>query len=163
MRMIVFTIVFMLFVTLGSGAVLAQDLIIYPNKGQNQEQLDRDKFECYSWAKKQTGFDPMEVPKATAPPPQQEAQQGGVVRGGARGAAVGVAAGAIAGDAGKGAAIGAASGALIVGMRRRDQQRRQTQAEEQWAQEQAASYNQRRGSYNRAYSACLEGRGYTVK
>lgn len=163
MKMLLFTIVFMLFVTLGSGPVLAQDLIIYPNKGQSQEQLDRDKFECYSWAKQQTGFDPMEVPKATAPPPQQQAQQGGVIRGGARGATVGVAAGAIAGDAGKGAAIGAASGALIGGMRRRDQQRRQAQAEQQWAQEQAAQYNQRRGSYNRAYSACLEGRGYTVK
>jgi hypothetical protein len=163
MRLIVFTTVFMLFVTLGSGLVLAQDLIIYPNKGQSQPQLEKDKFECYSWAKQQTGFDPMEVPKATAPPPQQEAQQGGLVRGGARGAAVGVTAGAIAGDAGKGAAIGAASGALIGGMRRRDQQRRQAQAEQDWAQEQAAAYNQRHNSYNRAYGACLEGRGYTVK
>jgi len=146
-----------------SGFVLAQDLIIYPNKGQSQQQLDKDKFECYSWAKQQTGFDPMEAPKATAPPPQQGAQQGGVVRGAARGATVGVVGGAIAGDAGKGAAVGAASGALIGGMRRRDQQRRQAYAEQQWAEEQAAAYNQNRNSYNRAFGACLEGRGYTVK
>jgi hypothetical protein len=137
--------------------------MIYPAKGQNQDQMERDKFECYSWAKQQTGFDPMQVPTATTPPPQQEAQQGGVLRGGARGAAVGVVAGAIAGDAGKGAAIGAASGGLIGGMRRSDQRRRQQQAQQQWEQEQVANYGNQRSQYNRAYSACLEGRGYTVK
>lgn len=163
MRMIVITTVLILFATLGSGPVLAQDLIIYPNKGQSQEQLDKDKYECYSWAKQQTGFDPMQQPKATEPPPQQQAQQGGVVRGGARGALVGVTAGAIAGDAGKGAAIGAASGALIGGARRQDQMRQQEQAEQQWAQEQAATYTKNRDGYDRAYGACLEGRGYTVK
>jgi hypothetical protein len=92
------------------------DVFIYPEKGQSQEQMEKDKFECYNWAKGQTGFDPMEVPTATAPPPQQEAQKGGVGRGAARGALVGVTAGAIADDAGKGAAIGAATGALVGGM-----------------------------------------------
>jgi len=163
MRTTIYAMAFMILLSFVSGSVLAQDLIIYPNKGQSQQQLEKDKFECYSWAKQKTGFDPMEVPKATAPPPQQGAQQGGLVRGAARGATVGVAAGAIAGDAGKGAAIGAASGALIGGMRRRDQQRQQEQAQQQWAQEQTAAYTQRRNNYNRAYGACLEGRGYTVK
>jgi hypothetical protein len=146
-----------------AAPVSAQDPIIYPNKGQSQDQMEKDKYECYSWAKKQTGFDPMQTPQATAPPPQQEAPQGGVLRGGARGAAVGAVGGAIAGDAGKGAAIGAASGALIGGMRRRDQQRRQQQSQDQWAQQQTAQYSQNRNNYNRAFSACLEGRGYTVK
>ena len=145
------------------GSVLAQDLIIYPAKGQSQEQMDKDKYECYSWAKQQSGFDPMQQPKATEPPPQQPAQQGGVGRGAVRGGAVGLAAGAIAGDAGKGAAIGAASGAIVGGARRRDQQRQQQQAEQQWAQQQAATYAKNRDGYNRAYGACLEGRGYTVK
>ncbi len=72
-------------------------------------------------------------------------------------------AGAIAGDAGKGAAIGAASGAIVGGARRRDQQRQQQQAEQQWTQQQAATYAKNRDGYNRAYGACLEGRGYTVK
>jgi hypothetical protein len=143
--------------------VFAQDVFVYPEKGQSQEQMEKDKYECYTWAKGQTGFDPMEVPTATAPPPQQQAQQGGVARGAARGATVGVVAGAIGDDAGKGAAIGAASGALIGGMRRRDQQRSQQQAEQQWAQDQSAQYQQRRSSYDRAYGACLEGRGYSVK
>ena len=75
----------------------------------------------------------MAPPTATAPPPKQEAQKGGVVRGGARGALVGVTAGAIAGDAGKGAAIGAASGALIGGMRRQDQKAREEQAQDREA------------------------------
>jgi hypothetical protein len=48
-------------------------------------------------------------------------------------------------------------------MRRNDQQRQQQQAEQQWANDQAANYANQRNSYNRAYGACLEGRGYTVK
>jgi len=163
MRTVIFLAIFGLVIAVSAEPMLAQDPIVYPAKGQSQDQMEKDKFECYSYAKKQTGFDPMQTPKATAPPPQQEAQQGGVVRGGARGAAVGAVGGAIAGDAGKGAAIGAASGALIGGMRRRDQQRRQQQEQEQWAQQQAAQYTQARHNYNRALAACLEGRGYTVK
>ncbi len=141
----------------------SQELIIYPAKGQSQDQMEKDKFACYSWAKEQSGFDPMAMPPATAPPPQQEAQKGGVGRGALRGGTVGVVAGAIGGDAKKGAAIGAASGGLIGGMRRRDQRRSQQTAQKQWEQEQANAYMQGRNSYIRAYGACLEGRGYTVK
>jgi len=143
--------------------VYAQEPFIYPEKGQSAEQQEKDKHECYSWAKGQTGFDPMQVPTATTAPPQQGTQQSSAVRGAAGGALVGVTAGAIAGDAGKGAAIGAASGALIGGMRRRDQQRQQQQAEQQWAEQETANYTNQRNNYNRAYGACLEGRGYTVK
>ena len=141
----------------------SQDLIVYPAKGQSQKQQEKDQYECYGWAKGQSGFDPMATPKATAPPPAQEAPVGGVGRGAARGAVGGLAIGAIAGDAGKGAAIGAASGAMIGGMRRREQVTREEQAQEQWANQQASNYQQGRANYNRAYSACLEGRGYTVK
>ncbi len=154
---------FLTAIFLFAGMALAADVYIYPQKGQSQEQQEKDKFECYSWAKQQTGFDPMAPPQATSPPPQYEAPRGGVVRGGARGAAVGAVGGAIAGDAGKGAAIGAASGALIGGMRRRDQQRQQAQAQANWENQQAAAYQQRRSEYNRAFGACLEGRGYTVR
>jgi len=143
--------------------VYAQEPFIYPEKGQSAEQQEKDKLDCYTWAKGQTGFDPMQVPTATAPPPEQEAPKGGVGRGAAGGALVGVTVGAIAGDAGKGAAIGAASGALVGGMRRSDQQRQQQQAEQQWAEQETANYTNQRNNYNRAYGACLEGRGYTVK
>jgi hypothetical protein len=163
MKKIKFGLVCFVAVFIAIPPVLAQEPFIYPDKGQSKEQQEKDKFECYSWAKGQTGFDPMQVPTATTAPPPQEAQQGGVVRGAGRGAVGGLAVGAIAGDAGKGAAIGAASGALIGGMRRNDQQRQQQQAEQQWANEQTANYANQRNNYNRAYSACLEGRGYTVK
>jgi hypothetical protein len=139
------------------------DLMIYPNRGQSAQQQEKDKYECYSWAKQQTGFDPMEAPRASAPPPQKEAQQGGFMRGAVRGGAVGAIAGAIGDDAGKGAAIGAAAGGLIGGMRRRDQATREQQAQDQWAQQQSAEYSQKRNTYNRAYGACLEGKGYTVR
>jgi hypothetical protein len=66
-------------------------------------------------------------------------------------------------DPGKGAAIGAASGALFGGMRRRDQAIRQEKAREDWARQQTAQYSRKRDTYNRAYAACLEGKGYTVK
>ena len=146
-----------------TGLALAQDPIVFPAKGQSQDQMEKDKFECYSWAKNQTGFDPMQLPQATAPPPKKEAPKGGVIRGGAGGAAVGAVGGAIAGNAGKGAAIGAATGGLIGGMRRQEQKRQEQHAQKQWEQEQVNTYAQKRNTYNRAYSACLEGRGYTVK
>jgi len=151
------------FAMLAGGVVSAQELVVYPAKGQSNDQMEQDKFACYTWAKNESGFDPMAPPTATAPPPKQEAPQGGVVQGAARGALVGVAAGAIAGDAGKGAAIGAASGGLLGGMRRGDQRRREEYNQKQWEQDQARQYSQRRNSYNRAYSACLEGKGYSVK
>lgn len=153
-RMIILTAL-LFFAALVTGPALADDLYIYPTKGQSNDQMEKDKYSCYEWAKKQSGFDPMEQPKATAPPPQQEAPQGGLLRGAARGAVIG----GIAGDAGKGAAAGAAIG----GMRRRSQVRNEEYKQDQWAQEQAANYAKNRESYNRAYSACLEGKGYTVK
>jgi len=155
---------FFLLATVFVGPTLAEDLIVFPAKGQSQQQVEQDKFTCYSWAKQQTGFDPMQAPKATAPPPPQQAPQGGLFRGAARGAAVGAVAGEIANDdAGKGAAAGAAAGALMGGMRRRDQAKRQQQAQQQWAQQQTAQYEQKRSTYNRGYAACLEAKGYTVK
>ena len=68
-----------------------QDPIVYPKNGQSQKQMEKDKYACYSWAKGQTGFDPTQAPRVTAPPPQQYTPQGGAVRGAARGALVGVA------------------------------------------------------------------------
>jgi len=149
-----------------AGPVLAQEVIIYPAKGQSEDQMEQDKFQCYSWAKKETGFDPMEIPKATAPPPQKQAQKGGAGRGAVAGAATGAIVGGIVKGkkgAGRGAVIGGGSGALIGGMRRENQRKQEEQARNQWEREQTNAYMQKRNSYNRAYGACLEGRGYTVK
>ena len=150
---------FFVFLTLFffSGPALGADLMIYPNKGQSQQQQEQDQSECYNWAKQQSGFDPMARPTATSPPPASDGAN--PVRGAGRGALAGVAIGAIAGDAGKGAAIGASSGAVIGGAKRRNQEAEQ----QQWADQQAANYEHNRANYNRAFGACMEGRGYTVK
>jgi len=138
------------------------DVYIYPAKGQSKAQQEKDKYECNQWAVKQTGFNPMDRPTATAPPPPEQAPRGGLLRGGARGAALGAVGGAIGGDAGKGAAIGAAVGGLMGGMRRRDQVRNEQYQQQQWANQQASQYESGRANWKKAYSTCLSGRGYTV-
>jgi len=40
---------------------------------------------------------------------------------------------------------------------------RDAQNRRDWEQKEASAYAQNRNEYNRAFSACLEGRGYTVK
>src|SRR4051794_3667898 len=106
-----------------AGAPGSADPTVYPAKGQSAGQQNKDKFECFQWAKNQTGFDPMSAAGTAAPPPQ-----GGAVRGAGRGAAAGAVGGAIAGDAGKGAAIGAGIGAVGGGMKRRQGEQAQQQA-----------------------------------
>ena len=34
------------------------DVFVYPKDGQTDEQRDRDRYECYTWAVEQTHFDP---------------------------------------------------------------------------------------------------------
>jgi hypothetical protein len=138
-----------------AGASAAQ--YIYPQKGQDQAQQDSDRGECHIWAVNQTGYDPTRAP--TSAPPPQEAKKGGVLRGGARGAAGGAVIGAIAGNAGKGAAMGAAGGGLVGGMRRSDQKSQQKQQQQNWQAQQNAARNE----YQRAQTACLTGRGYSVQ
>jgi hypothetical protein len=147
--------VFAVAALLTASAFAQQQPIVYPSGGQTPQKMQSDKFQCYEWAKGQTGFDPMAPPPVTSPQPQQ---QGGMLRGAAGGAALGAAVGAIAGNAGEGAAIGAASGGIFGGMMRRRSMMEQQQA----AQQQAASYEQQRSYYNRAWGACMTGRGYTV-
>ena len=146
----------------------AQEIIVYPAKGQSNDQMEKDKFECYGWAKGQTGFDPMKMPTATSPPPSQERKSvgGSALKGGVAGGAGGAIIGGIAGGkkgARKGAAIGGLSGGILGGVRSSRQNRQADQQQQQWEQQQANQYMQQRSNYNRAYSACLEGKGYTVK
>jgi hypothetical protein len=135
----------------------AQKPIVYPARGQSAQQQSQDEAQCDTWARQSTGIDPAVV--ASSPPPQQTgpAVGGGQrVGGAARGAAGGAAIGAIAGDAGKGAAAGAVVGTMAGGRRARQQQAGQQQQAQ--AQQQGAIQ-----TYYRAYGACMEGRGYTIK
>ena len=141
----------------------AQELIVYPAKGQDQAQQKKDDYECYQWATAQTGFDPMQAPTATAPPPEDKDVTASAGKGALGGAATGAAVGALTGGSwSQGAAIGAVAGGLFGNHRKNKQKNANRQADDQWANEQAASYQQRRNNYNRAKKTCLEGRGYTV-
>jgi len=158
MKKTVFASLFLIAASGGVNSVLAADLMIFPAEGQSNEQLEQDKFACYGWAKNQSGFDPMVVPNATTPPPSREKKSGGVVRGALGGAALGV----LLGDSSKAAKRGAAAGGLVGGVRQSSANTSTEKANAQWEQEQAANYANNRNLYNRAYGACLQGKGYTV-
>jgi len=139
----------------GISADTAAQMFVFPEKGQTKDQQDLDQFNCYKWAKEQTGIDPNQ--QAAAPAPQAP-EQGQAMRGAAGGAAIGAIGGAIAGDPGKGAAIGAAAGGGMGMMRRR---RAEMEYQQQVGQ-QAANRQAGQQEFNRAYSVCLEGKGYKV-
>ncbi|MBB5425889.1 hypothetical protein QF000_002575 [Paraburkholderia atlantica] len=129
--------------------------IAYPARGQSPQQQQQDEGACYGWAKSNTGIDPTQVANAPPPPSGPAVGGGERVQGAARGAAGGAIIGAIAGDAGKGAAIGAATGTMVGGSRAR--QNRRAAAANSQAQTQGAM-----DTFNRAFAACMSGRGYTV-
>ena len=137
----------------------ALDIYVFPAKSQSPDQQSKDENDCYTWAINQSGVDPLNMPEVKVEQ-VQSGPTGAAVVGSARGAATGAAIGAIAGDAGKGAAIGAVGGALR-GHRagRRGKAMVQAGNEQEAAQTQASMIN----SFKKAYSACLEGKGYTVK
>lgn len=129
--------------------------IVYPAKGQAPQQQQRDQGECHTWSVQNTGIDPAQV-ASTPPPPTQSGPDGERARGAVRGAVGGAAIGAIAGDTGKGAGVGAVVGTMAGGRRSRQNQ---AHAQSQGQAQQQAKID----TYYRAYAACLEGRGYTVK
>jgi hypothetical protein len=131
-------------------------VVPYPSKGQSQQQQTKDEGDCFAWAKQQTGIDPFAV--ASTPPPDSGPAVGGGerARGAARGALGGAAIGAIAGDTGKGAGIGAVAGTMAGGHRAR-----QNKAAQQQQAQQAKSATLQ--TFNKAFCACMEGRGYVVK
>ena len=142
---------------------LGQQLFFYPAQGQPADQQNFDRFECHTWAVQQTGFDPSTAQVVTAPPPPPtQAVTASPLRGAAGGALGGLAIGAIAGDAGKGAAIGAVSGGVFGGIRRRNQVSQQQQQRAAVQSQQQAAANNQGSAYNRALSACMQGRGYSV-
>jgi hypothetical protein len=134
-------------------------IYVFPAKNQNQATQDKDDAACYKWAVEQSGVDPLNPTKVEAAK-VDTSPDGTAVVGAAKGAAAGVAIGAIAGDAGKGAAIGAVVGGL-AGRRAK----KAGDAQEQQANNQAAANQQTAmsDSFKKAFTVCLEGKGYTVK
>jgi hypothetical protein len=144
---------------LTSAVAFAQQPLIYPAKDQTAAQQNRDMGDCTVWAKQTSGVDPAQLAQYSANAPRPGGPQGEVAGGAVGGALLGTAVGAIAGDAGKGAAIGAITGTLVGGSR----QRRRMEAEEQQQQQIQQQVQAALAQYNKAFAACMEGRGYVVK
>ena len=135
------------------------DLFMFPAEDQDQATQDTDELACYKWAMEQTDYDPINPPQIQAEQVDKSAD-GTAVRSAARGAAAGAAIGAIAGDAGTGAAVGAAAG----GMRGRRAKVAGDQKEQQQNNQAAAAKEKELlDRFKKAFSACMEGKGYTVK
>jgi hypothetical protein len=133
-------------------------VFVYPAKQQAPAQQKADEGECYGWARQQSGIDPFAP--VVVQRKEDQTFDGSAVKGAAGGAAVGTAIGAIAGETGEGAAIGAVAGA-VRGRRKAKAQKKQAEANaEQQAQAISAG---NRETFNKAYSVCLEAKGYTVK
>jgi hypothetical protein len=145
--------------SLGDQVTKKVGMYVFPANDQSQEQMEKDETECYKWAVEQSGVDPLNAPKVEAEQ-VPTGPDGAAVVGAAKGAAAGAAIGAICGDTGKGAAIGAVSGGL-AGRRAS----RAGRASAQQSNNQAAENKKTElmNSFKKAYSVCLEGKGYTVK
>ncbi len=143
-------------------------LYFYPTKGQSKAQQDRDRYECYQWAKKQTGYDPnqkqlaphqrIEVQSAT--PPGSDTAAGAIT-------------GAVIGsmlsprhDHGHSMVFGAITGAMLGAASEQAKHQQAEQIQRHYDAKDAQRYarlERQASDYRRAMSACLEGRGYTVR
>ena len=142
-----------------AGIAKSLGVYVFPTKNQTTEQQNTDETACYTWAKEQTGYDPLNPPKVEAAA-VDTSPDGSAVKGAAVGAAGGAAIGAIAGDTGKGAAIGA----VVGGVRGRRAKKSNDAAQAQGNQQAAASHSAALlEDYKKAFSACMEGKGYTIK
>ena len=147
---------------------VSTQVYVYPTGGQSADRQSRDRYECYLWAVKQSGFDPSQTSLAPhqrvevvpMPPPGSDTAAG-VVGGAVLGAVV-----ANPHNAGAGAVAGAIIGGALGAASDASRQQRAQRVQEQYNRRSAAESAQIEAqaiNYRRALTACLEGRGYTVK
>ncbi len=148
----------------GPGPVSAAPMYFYPERGQPESAQDRDRYECYRLAVRDTGVDPGMTPLRTqrlpeGPPPAQR-DGAEVVAGAATGALLGAAVSRPR-HAGENAIIGAIFGAVLGAA-----------AQESRAQASEAAYARRaeyaerarapQDNFRRAMGACMQSRGYRL-
>jgi outer membrane lipoprotein SlyB len=154
--------------TVNTPPVPVTKIYFYPSKGQSEAQQERDRYECYAWAVKQSGFDPGQAQLA----PHQRIQVTPAAPPGSDTAA-GAVGGAIVGsmmssrrDQGFGLVFGALTGAMLGAASDEARQQQAAQVQQQYDAKDAQRYAQlekQARDYRRAMTACLEGRGYTVR
>jgi osmotically-inducible protein OsmY len=141
---------------------------VYAANQQPPDQQQYDEMDCYNWAKSQTSIDPMGPPTPVQQVEKGENEaKGSRLKGAGRGALGGAIIGGIAGDAGKGAAIGATAGTMRGGRQVREGKKAAEedyqQAQAQAQQQAKATDQQKISTFKKAFSVCVQGRGYSVQ
>lgn len=151
-------------VPVAEPAPAAEPMYFYPERGQSEERLDRDRYECYRWAVRQTGIDPgmQTVQRGAAPSVEPASRDGGaVVAGAATGAVMGA---VVSSPRHPGPAM--VLGAIFGGLMGAAAEENRAQAIEQRQQARRRDWEARQlplQDFRRAMSACMGGRGYTVR
>ncbi|MGL4576706.1 MAG: hypothetical protein ACRCV9_18105 [Burkholderiaceae bacterium] len=138
----------------------APTLYFYPERGQPENVQDRDRYECYQWAVRQTGTDPGMTPVRVTAPAAQVADGRGVVAGAVTGAVVGGVIDAGSRGHGGGVVLGAVLGAVAGGVAQQTRIERTEQIRQAQAERVA---DQRSSNFGRAMSACMSARSYAVR
>ena len=141
------------------------EIVVYPASGQSAQQLDRDRYECHLWAVRESRYDPSRHASYSAPAPRVEpdppsgySTTTGAVVGAVIGAAV-----ANPHRTAEGAAIGAVVGGVAGNAEDNAREARAQAIEDAYANRSEYRQDRRADGYRRAITACLEGRGYTVR
>ncbi len=144
-------------------------LYFYPERTQTEARQDRDRYECYRWAVRESGTDPgMTTLSHPLPAPIHSGERlrdgSGVAAGAVTGAVIGAALSSHR-QAGTNAVIGAIFGAALgaSAQESRAQAIESVQARRQQSAAAAATAAQLPlDNFRRAMSACMQGRGYRV-
>jgi hypothetical protein len=141
-------------------------IYFYPTNGQTEEQQDRDRYECHGWGVRQTGFDPSR--RLAAGPERGSIIPARSSSGQTIGAAAvaGAVIGAIAagrGDALEGAVVGGMAGTVLGSAAASANEAEARRVERSYSVRADGRFEKKAAEFRRAMSACLEGRGYSVK
>ncbi len=149
--------------------VVKDEPIIFPKDGQNREQIVKDKATCKDWANGETGIDPEVLAqkietineKATT---DNQTKMGGLLEGIFKGAATGAVVGAIDKNIGNAVGSDAVKGAVLGGILKNENQGQKAE-ELQYRKEtiEKEDLQKEYDRYVRAYTVCLEAKGYAVK
>ena len=149
--------------------VRADEPIIFPKEGQTKEQVSADKIYCKGWAQEETGVDPAILEsqvetiekKATT---EDETKMGGLFKGLFKGAATGAVVGAIEqnidNEVGSDAVKGAVLGGILTHEKQKDKSEELEYRKDTLDKEDLEGQLDR---YMRAFTVCLEAKGYSVK
>ncbi len=136
-----------------SGKTLASTLSVYafPQKGQAADQQSKDEASCYDWGVQNSGNDPFELQKQSASQEEQTVQAKASAQQSKRGTGL------------RGAAGGAAAGAVGGRLKGRRSVKKATSQAEQQGRAQQQGTQEQINNFKKAFSVCLEGKGYLVK